>query len=168
PQQFCFSRRSAWVRWASTAAAPGRLPDGHHGGPVSSQDSPLHPIDDAVALEPAGDGRVRGRTVDAWANMVGPFGGTTAATMLQAVRSCFSRRSAWVRWASTAAAPGRLPDGHHGGPVSSQDSPLHPIDDAVALEPAGDGRVRGRTVDAWANMVGPFGGTTAATMLQAV
>lgn len=52
---------------------------------MSSQDSPLHPIDDAVALEPAGDGRVRGRTVDAWANMVGPFGGTTAATMLQAV-----------------------------------------------------------------------------------
>lgn len=52
---------------------------------MSPEDTPIHVIDDAVALEPVGEGLVRGRTVDAWANMVGPFGGTTAATMLQAV-----------------------------------------------------------------------------------
>lgn len=52
---------------------------------MTSHNTPVHPIDDAVALAPASDGVVRGRTVDAWANMVGPFGGTTAATMLQAV-----------------------------------------------------------------------------------
>nr|WP_194305616.1 thioesterase family protein [Dietzia sp. DQ11-38-2] len=42
-------------------------------------------MDRAVALRRVHDDLVRGRTVDAWANMVGPFGGTTAATMLQAV-----------------------------------------------------------------------------------
>ncbi|WP_216692616.1 acyl-CoA thioesterase [Dietzia psychralcaliphila] len=52
---------------------------------MTGQSSPAHPLDQAVALELAGDNLVRGRTVDAWANMVGPFGGTTAATMLQAI-----------------------------------------------------------------------------------
>lgn len=44
-----------------------------------------HPFDAAIALEPAGDGRFRGEPHPAWANMVGPFGGITAATMLNAV-----------------------------------------------------------------------------------
>ncbi len=43
-----------------------------------------HPFDTAIALTPA-DGRVRGRTHPDWANMVGPFGGITAATLLGAV-----------------------------------------------------------------------------------
>ena len=47
--------------------------------------APGHTLDQAVALERGGENLVRGRTVDAWANMVGPFGGTTAATMLQAI-----------------------------------------------------------------------------------
>ncbi|MGH3643984.1 MAG: acyl-CoA thioesterase [Mycobacterium sp.] len=45
----------------------------------------LHPFDAAIALEPVGAGLVRGRTRPDWANMVGPFGGITAATMLRAL-----------------------------------------------------------------------------------
>lgn len=44
-----------------------------------------HPFDTAVALEALGDGRYTGHTQPAYANMVGPFGGITAATLLQAV-----------------------------------------------------------------------------------
>ena len=32
-------------------------------------------FDNGIALQPAGDGLLRGRTVPEWANMVGPFGG---------------------------------------------------------------------------------------------
>ncbi|ORA32679.1 acyl-CoA thioesterase [Mycobacterium aquaticum] len=42
-------------------------------------------FDTALDLQPAGDGRLRGRTMPEWANMVGPFGGITAATLLRAV-----------------------------------------------------------------------------------
>ena len=45
----------------------------------------LHPFDAATALEPLGPGRWRGRTSAAYANMVGPFGGVTAAVALAAV-----------------------------------------------------------------------------------
>ncbi len=45
----------------------------------------LHPFDDAIALEPADAHRYAGRTTPAYWNMVGPFGGITAATLLQAV-----------------------------------------------------------------------------------
>ncbi len=48
-------------------------------------DLSTHPFDDAVALTPAGDGLVTGRTTAAYANMVGPFGGVTAAVLLRAV-----------------------------------------------------------------------------------
>ncbi|ODR08020.1 acyl-CoA thioesterase [Mycolicibacillus koreensis] len=49
-----------------------------------------HPFDHAVHLDPVGDPAdtvgdpVRGHTHPDWANMVGPFGGITAATLLQA------------------------------------------------------------------------------------
>lgn len=43
-----------------------------------------HPFDEATHLEPLGDGRYRGETSARYANMVGPFGGTIAALMLQA------------------------------------------------------------------------------------
>lgn len=43
-----------------------------------------HVFDTAVALQPAGDGLYEGHTHPAWANMVGPFGGITAATLLNA------------------------------------------------------------------------------------
>ena len=44
----------------------------------------MHPFDTATLLEPLSDGRFRGRTSPAYANMVGPFGGVTAACVLQA------------------------------------------------------------------------------------
>lgn len=46
-----------------------------------------HPFDEALTLSPAGPGRQRGRTSPAWANMVGPFGGLTAALLLRAVEN---------------------------------------------------------------------------------
>lgn len=45
---------------------------------------PVHPFDASVTLTPAGPDRYSGATHPAYANMVGPFGGTTAAVMLQA------------------------------------------------------------------------------------
>lgn len=44
-----------------------------------------HPLDQAIALEVLDGGRFAGRTHSAYANMVGPFGGVTAAQLLQAV-----------------------------------------------------------------------------------
>lgn len=44
-----------------------------------------HPFDTATALLAHGDGRFTGQTSSDYANMVGPFGGITAATMLRAV-----------------------------------------------------------------------------------
>jgi acyl-CoA thioesterase len=43
-----------------------------------------HPLDTAIALDTAPDGTFRGETHPAWANMVGPYGGITAATLLNA------------------------------------------------------------------------------------
>ncbi len=44
-----------------------------------------HAFDEAVLLEPAGDGVWQGRTSAAYGNMIGPFGGMTAAQALNAV-----------------------------------------------------------------------------------
>lgn len=44
----------------------------------------MHPFDKAVSLELMNDGRFRGQTSPDYANMIGPFGGTTAASLLQA------------------------------------------------------------------------------------
>ena len=44
-----------------------------------------HPLDDALALTPGAPGHYSGRTTAAYWNMVGPYGGITAATLLQAV-----------------------------------------------------------------------------------
>lgn len=44
-----------------------------------------HLFDQAVALQARDDGSFAGRTHPAWANMIGPFGGVTAAQCLQAV-----------------------------------------------------------------------------------
>ncbi|BCI53643.1 acyl-CoA thioesterase [Mycolicibacterium litorale] len=47
---------------------------------------PAHPFDRALELEPTGrPGVLRGHTTPDWANMVGPFGGMTAALLLRAV-----------------------------------------------------------------------------------
>ena len=44
-----------------------------------------HPLDQAVSLQAAGPDQFLGHTSPAYANMVGPFGGITAATVLNAV-----------------------------------------------------------------------------------
>jgi acyl-CoA thioesterase len=49
--------------------------------------TPLHPLDRATLLCQNSDGTVTGRTDPAYAHAVGPFGGITAATMLNAVLS---------------------------------------------------------------------------------
>lgn len=46
-----------------------------------------HPFDRAMQLEPVDAGLVRGATEPQWANMVGPFGGITAAVLLRAVET---------------------------------------------------------------------------------
>lgn len=45
----------------------------------------VHPFDQALRLEPLSEGRWQGHTSPAYANMVGPFGGVTAAVLLAAV-----------------------------------------------------------------------------------
>ncbi len=45
----------------------------------------VHPFDAALDLQPLEPGRLRGRTEPRWTNMVGPFGGITAATLLHAI-----------------------------------------------------------------------------------
>ena len=44
----------------------------------------MHPFDAAIALTPAHDNHFQGATSPAYANMVGPFGGTTCASLLHA------------------------------------------------------------------------------------
>ena len=44
-----------------------------------------HAFDAALALDQVAPGRYAGRTSEAYWNMVGPFGGCTAATVLKAV-----------------------------------------------------------------------------------
>jgi len=44
-----------------------------------------HPFDTAIALQPRGDGGWHGHTSAAYGNMIGPFGGITAAQCLQPV-----------------------------------------------------------------------------------
>ncbi|HRM92936.1 MAG TPA: thioesterase family protein, partial [Alicycliphilus sp.] len=44
-----------------------------------------HPFDDALALDPGAPDHFSGRTTPGYWNMVGPYGGITAATLLQAV-----------------------------------------------------------------------------------
>lgn len=44
-----------------------------------------HPFDAALELQTVTDDRLRGRTHPAWKNVVGPFGGITAAILLRAI-----------------------------------------------------------------------------------
>ena len=44
-----------------------------------------HPLDRAIEFEVVSDDVVRGQTWPEWVNMVGPFGGVTAAAMLRAI-----------------------------------------------------------------------------------
>jgi acyl-CoA thioesterase len=75
------------------------------GDAVAQTDIPEHPFDVAVALEPGVDGTVRGRTRPDWANMVGPFGGITAATMLRAVEEHTDRAGTPIALTVNFVAP---------------------------------------------------------------
>ena len=52
---------------------------------TTSSSSVSHPLDEALQLAPATPGEYQGQTHPGYWNMVGPFGGVTAATLLQAV-----------------------------------------------------------------------------------
>jgi acyl-CoA thioesterase len=52
---------------------------------METSHSPAHAFDTAIALSPSGDGTYTGHTSPAYGNMVGPFGGTIGATLLNAV-----------------------------------------------------------------------------------
>jgi acyl-CoA thioesterase len=65
-----------------------------------------HPFDEGVALDPADEaGRLRGHTRPDWANMVGPFGGMTAAVLLHAVEDQPDRVGEPVALTVNFAAP---------------------------------------------------------------
>lgn len=51
---------------------------------MNSSTPAVHPLDLAMKLTPDGGGRLKGRTSPAYWNMMGPFGGTTAALILKA------------------------------------------------------------------------------------
>ena len=64
-----------------------------------------HAMDRALHLDVGDDGTVRGRTEPEWANMVGPFGGVTAAVLLRAIESHPDRLGEPVALTVNFAAP---------------------------------------------------------------
>ncbi|MEX0604794.1 MAG: thioesterase family protein [Marinobacter sp.] len=52
---------------------------------MTNNEASVHPLDQSVNLKPLEQGVWQGATSSAYANMVGPFGGTTGATLLKAV-----------------------------------------------------------------------------------
>jgi acyl-CoA thioesterase len=65
----------------------------------------LHAFDRAIELEAISADVVRGRTQPEWANMVGPFGGLTAAVLLSAIESHSDRLGEPVALTVNFAAP---------------------------------------------------------------
>ncbi|MCV7281850.1 thioesterase family protein [Mycolicibacterium flavescens] len=64
-----------------------------------------HPFDAAIDLTPRPDHRLVGRTVPEYANMVGPFGGATAAALLHAVEQHPDRAGDPIALTVNFAAP---------------------------------------------------------------
>ena len=64
-----------------------------------------HPFDDAIELHATQPGRMRGKTSPDWANMVGPFGGLTAAVLLRAIEEQPDRIGEPVSLTVNFAAP---------------------------------------------------------------
>jgi hypothetical protein len=75
----------------------------------SAADAPqtvaAHPFDRAVALELMPDGRLRGRTSELYWNMISPFGGATAATVLNAILLSPDRQGDPIALTVNFAAP---------------------------------------------------------------
>ena len=74
-----------------------------------------HALDRALDLEVVDADVVRGRTEPEWANMVGPFGGVTAAVLLRAIESHPDRLGEPVALTVNFAAP--IMDGEFEIPV---------------------------------------------------
>ncbi len=70
---------------------------------------PLHPFDEALRLSAIDEDRFAGATNPAYRNMVGPFGGLTAATLLSALLQHPKRLGDPVAFTVNFAAP--VPDG---------------------------------------------------------
>lgn len=77
---------------------------------MTESDAPVHPLDQAVALTETDPGCWQGSTSPAYANMVGPFGGTTGATLLNGVLSHKDLLGDPVSLTVNFAAP--VADGH--------------------------------------------------------
>jgi acyl-CoA thioesterase len=85
-----------------------------------------HPFDSALALQPLAEGRWIGRSHAEWANMVGPFGGITAAQLLHA--ACLDARRLGEPLALTVNYAGVVDDGEFeidATPVRSSRSTQH-------------------------------------------
>ncbi|VEG55838.1 acyl-CoA thioesterase [Mycolicibacterium aurum] len=65
----------------------------------------VHPFDEAITLEAGEPGWVRGQTHAEWANMVGPFGGVTAAALVRAIQTHPERIGEPVALTVNFAAP---------------------------------------------------------------
>ncbi|MCS6762754.1 MAG: thioesterase family protein [Candidatus Protistobacter heckmanni] len=65
----------------------------------------MHPFDEAIRLEPMPDGSLRGHTSELYWNFVGPYGGITAATMLQGLLVDARRLGEPVQLTVNFAAP---------------------------------------------------------------
>jgi acyl-CoA thioesterase len=85
-----------------------------------------HPLDQALALQLLAPGRWQGRTHPAWANMVGPYGGITAAQLLQA--ACQDARRLGDPLALTVNFAGPVAEGEfeiHATPARTNRSTQH-------------------------------------------
>lgn len=67
--------------------------------------TPPHPFDNAIALTPDGKSQFKGQPSEDYANMVGPFGGIIAATLLNAALSHTERLGEPVSLTVNFAAP---------------------------------------------------------------
>ena len=104
--------------------------------PQTRRNAGAAPFDDALALEPAGPDRFLGRTTPAYWNMIGPFGGITATTLLQAVLQHPQRLGDPI--ALTVNFAGPIAE----GPFEIEARPSHqPLDPALehGTAPAGRG-----------------------------
>ena len=67
--------------------------------------SAAHPFDSALRLDAVDRSHLLGQTQPEWANMVGPFGGISAATLLHAVEQHPDRLGAPLALTVNFAAP---------------------------------------------------------------
>lgn len=98
-----------------------------------------HPFDQGIALRPAGGDHFAGQSHPLWRNMVGPYGGITAATLLNAVMLHPQRLGEPVSLTVNFAGPvGDAPFTVEARPVRTNRSTQHWI--VELSQPGADGR----------------------------